>query len=82
MVEISTSKDEKYRSLASKAAKHCSLSVKKTQKLRINGTKIVESDQWTLGWYAKSLKKSVGKVKLGVGYTKGTTLLKVCICIV
>ena len=84
-MEILTSKKEQYRSLAFKAAKHCGMNVKNTQRLilfKINGTKIVESDKWTLGGYAKSIKKSPSSVKLGVGCAKGGTQTKVCIHIV
>jgi len=49
---------------------------------KINATKFVENDQWTLGGYAKSIKKSVGSFKLGVGCAKGAILSKVCIHIV
>ena len=72
-VEIPTSKGERYNTLASKAAKYCGITVHNAQDLclfKINGAIILNKHSttpWTLGGYAKAAKRSVEKLKIGVG---------------
>ena len=71
--KVVTSKNEKYDSLATKAARNCGVTINKGQTLclfKMNGVKIadnVDKKPWTLGAYVKLTKRSLSKLTIGVG---------------